>query len=105
MKIRKFKNGNIRLRVEKVDFKADGTVYSQVYHDEMFLEDLYINQINGYQYICDQNTGLVYEMGSYMMQNPLRYLLEELELRKKFELKPLSKKQSKSLMQDLENGY
>lgn len=102
--IKKFKNGKILLSVTKSDFDG-GSVSENFYHDEMFYSDLYINQINGYQYITDFNTGLVYEIGSYLLQNPLKYILDELTENKKMYLYPLTKKQSKSLLQDMENGY
>lgn len=102
--IKKFKNGKILLKPEKIDF--DGKTLSEnFYHDDMFFSDLYINQINGYQYIVDFNTSLVYDLGSYLLQNPLKWLLETLETNGKMYLYPLNKKECKSLLQDLENGY
>lgn len=106
MEIKKFKNGKIKMTIQKnYDINDDGTINENVYHDDMFFSDLYINQINGYQYICDFNTSLVYEMGSYLMQNPLKFILDTLQEDKQIYLYPLSKKESKSLLQDLENGY
>lgn len=102
--IKKFKNGKILLKPDKNDFE-NGVLNENFYHDEMLMSDLYINQINGYQYIVDFNTLLVYEIGSYLLQNPLKFILETLEEDKKIYLYPLSKKESKSLLQDLENGY
>lgn len=105
MKITKFKNGKIKLELESSDFDYQGNVREEVYHDDMFMCDLYIEQINGYQYIVDTNTQRVYELGSYLLQNPLKYLLDELKEHGKMYLYPLSKRESKSLLQDLENGY
>lgn len=103
--IKKFKNGKLVLRVEKDDFETDGTVRETFYHDEMFMSDLYINQINGYQYLVDFNKSLVYDLGSYLMQNPLKYILEELEEHGRLVYYPLPKDKCLSLLEDLENGY
>ena len=106
MDIKKFKNGKIKMTVKKdYDILPDGSINENVYHDDMFMSDLSINQINGYQYIVDFNTSTCYEMGSYLVQNPLKEILETLQENKKIYLYPLSKKESKSLLQDLENGY
>jgi hypothetical protein len=105
--IKKFKNGKIKLQVCKKSFykEENGSVNENFYHDEMFMNDLYLNQIDGYMYLVDFNKSLVYEIGSYLMQNPLKEILETLENCKPLYFYPLSKKQSKSLLQDLENGY
>ena len=71
----------------------------------MFMSDLYLNQINGYMYIVDYNRILVYEIRSYFLHNPLKYILDELEEHGKMYLYPLTRKESLSLLQDLENGY
>ena len=102
----KFKNGKIKVEVQKnYDINSDGSINENVYHDDMFMCDLYLNQINGYQYLVDFNTSLVYELGSYLMQNPLVYILNELQENSKIYFYPLSKRESKSLIEDLENGY
>ena len=103
--IKKFKNGKLVLKVEKDDFEKDGTVRESFYHDDMFFEDLYINQINGYHYLVDFNKSLVYDLGSYLMQNPLKYILEELGEYGKLIFYPLPKDKCLSLLEDLENGY
>ena len=103
--IKKFRNGKLVLRVEKDDLNEDGTAGETFYHNEMFMSDLYINQINGYQYLVDWDKSLVYELGSYLVQNPLKWLLDELAERKKLILYPLSKRESESLIEDLGNGY
>lgn len=105
--IRKFNNGKIKLQVMKNSFyrNPDKSIHENFYHDEMFMADLCLNQINGYMYMVDFNKSLVYEVGSYLMQNPLKELLETLESGKPLYLFPCSKKHSGSLLQDLENGY
>ena len=102
----KFKNGKIKVELQKnYDINSDGSINENVYHDDMFMCDLYLNQINGYQYLVDFNTSLVYELGGYLMQNPLVYILNELQENSKMYFYPLSKRESKSLLMDLENGY
>lgn len=104
--IKKFKNGKIVIRLEKkYDVLTDGTISESVYHTDMFFSDLCIEQINGYQYIVDCNTQRVYELGSYLLQNPLKWILDTLGEDGKMVLLPLSKRESKSLIEDLENGY
>ena len=106
--IKKFKNGKIKLnRPAKNDsyYWDNGVLIDEYYHDDMFFSDLYINQINGYMYITDFNTGLVYELGSYLLQNPIKYILDEITEGGRMYLYPLSKKCSLSLLEDLENGY
>ena len=104
--IKKFKNGNIVLDVRE-DIKNgyyEKTIESieNFYHNDMCMEDLYINQINGYLYIVDYNTGLVYDLpGGYMFKD----FLEELLNKGKIKLIPYGKKISKELLHDLENGY
>ena len=104
MIIKKFKNGKILLKTEKADFK-NNIIDENIYHNSMFMESLCIDQINGYNYITDFNTNRVYDLGSYLLQNPLKFLLDTLTEKKKMYLLPLTKRQSKSLLQDLENGY
>src|SRR5665647_967542 len=106
MLIKKFENGKIKLTIQKeYDLNIDGTISDSVYHDDIEGNDLYLNQINGYQYLVDFNTSLVYELGSYLLQNPLNYLLDSFQTSKSIYFYPLSRKESKSLLQDLENGY
>lgn len=98
--IKKFKNGKVvlsKLKKEIID--------ESFYHDDMFWKDLYIQQINGYLYLVDFNTSLVYNMGSYLLQNPLKYLIDSINSDGKITFYPLPKKVSNSLLQDLENGY
>lgn len=98
--IKKFKNGNITIRFDK-----DYTNIDEFYGRDMFWNDLYINQINGYEYLVDFNTQLVYELGSCLMQNPLKEIEDIVKEQGSMKLHPLSKKDSKSLLQDLENGF
>ena len=102
--IKKFKNGNIVLDIRE-DIKKgyyektiDGI--ENFYHNEMYMEDLYVNQINGYLYIVDFNKRLVYDL-------PRGYLnfLKELLNKGKIKLIPYGKRISKELLNDLENGY
>ena len=102
--IKKFKNGNIVLDIRE-DIKKgyyektiDGI--EKFCHNEMYMEDLYVNQINGYLYIVDFNKRLVYDL-------PRGYLnfLKELLNKGKIKLIPYGKRISKELINDLENGY
>ena len=102
--IKKFKNGNIVLDIRE-DIKKgyyektiDGI--ENFCHNEMYMEDLYVNQINGYLYIVDFNKRLVYDL-------PRGYLnfLKELLNKGKIKLIPYGKRISKELINDLENGY
>ena len=104
--IKKFKNGNIvvDVRDEIKNGYYEKTIESieNFYHNDMCMEDLYINQINGYLYIVDFNTRLVYDLpGGYMFKD----FLEELLNKGKIKLIPYGKKISKELLHDLENGY
>ena len=78
--IRKFKNGNIVLDIRE-DIKRgyfDIENIENFCHDDMCWEDLYINQINGYLYITDYNTGLVYDLpGGYHFKDFLEELLNK----------------------------
>ncbi len=104
--IKKFKNGKIKMQVPKnsIYYNENG-VDENFYHNEMFMSDLYFNQINGYMYLIDFNKSIAYEIGSYLLQNPIKYILEELTNKKVLYLYPLTKKYSRSLLMDLENGY
>ena len=104
--IKKFKNRNIVLDVRE-DIKKgyyEKTIESieNFYHHDMCMEDLYINQINGYLYIIDYNTRLVYDLpGGYMFKDFLKELLNK----EKIKLIPYGKRISKELLNDLEKGY
>lgn len=93
--IRKFKNGNIVLKMDnQKEFDID-----LFYNEDMFWEDLYFNQIEGYMYLVDYNKTLVYDFGDCYM-NILLYLKERLE-RGTVRLYPLPKKQGELLLQEL----
>lgn len=103
--IKKFKNGNIVLSI-KEELKSgyfEPNIHSVegFYHNDMFFENLYINQINGYMYIVDFNTQFVYDLPG----NNFELFLLELIENGKIKLIPYGKRISKSLIQDLENGY
>ena len=104
--IKKFKNGNIVLDIRD-DIKSgyyEKTIDSieKFYYNDMTMKNLYINQINGYLYIVDYNTRLVYDLpGGYMFKDFLEELLEK----GKIKLIPYEKIMSKELLNDLENGY
>ena len=102
--VKKFKNGNIVLDIRE-DIKKgyyEKTIegIENFYHKEMYIEDLYVNQINGYLYIVDFNKRLVYDL-------PRGYLnfLKELLNKGKIKLIPYEKRISEELLNDLENGY
>lgn len=109
--IKKYKNGKIKMDIRyelKTGFYEVGKGHEEdmkelgnFYHNEMFGHDLYINQINGHLYICDFNTQRVYDLprGDYEL------FLEDLGKGKVITLEPYAKRLSKSLLQDIENGY
>lgn len=106
--IKKFKNGNIRLYAPKKGdylWLEDGSIDERYYHDVMFMSDLYLKQINVYMYLVDFNTSLVYELDLPLFKNPLTYILETIAEDGLMNLYPLGKRESKMLLQDLENGY
>ena len=104
--IKKFKNGNIVLDIRddirSGYYEKNIESIENFYHNDMCMEDLYINQINGYLYVVDFNTGLVYDLpGGYLFKD----FLEELLNKGKIKLIPYGKRISKELLHDLENGY
>ena len=101
--IKKFKNGNINLSI-KEDLKSG--YYNELniesfIHDEMFMENLYIEVINGYLYILDMSSNNLYEFGFITID----YFLNELLKGHTIKLYPLDKEVTKGLLQDLENDY
>lgn len=109
MKIKKFKNGNVNLKLEKSDFfyydsKEHKIDIDTLYNNEITMHDLYFNQINGYMYLVDFNKQLIYEY-SNGYYNVLVELRKELLKGDTIKLIPLSKKESKQLFIDIENGY
>ena len=109
MIIKKFKNGKIKLELETNDkcfyYGDELEVNFDVIYGCMQMADLYIIQIDGYQCLVDYNTQKGYELESYFTQNPLQWFLNTLNENNKIYLHPLSKKQSKDLIQDIEKGY
>lgn len=115
MIIKKFKNGKIKLQLEKnYDYTDNKEINNEididnVYYRDMTMSDLSINQINGYEYVVDYNTQLVYPLwgDGYQLScyNPLVFLKDELTKNPIFYLYPETKKDSLSLLQDLDNGY
>lgn len=92
MYVKKFKNGKIKLEVKKNDWyyrDGDGKIKEDFYHDELFFNDLFIEEIDGDFYIVDTNTNLIYDyFNSCLIQNPLQYLLKDLEEKEKIYLYP-----------------
>lgn len=107
MIIKKFKNGNINLKLEKSDYfyygDKNGLNIDKIY-DVLTMDDLYFNQINGYMYLVDFNKSLMYDFSDCYI-NILEYLKSLLVDNKTVKLFPISKKESKSLFIDLENGF
>ena len=101
--IKKFKNGNINLSI-KEDLKNDYYNHNNVegfIHNEMFLEDLYIEIINGYLYVLDTSNYYLYELGFITINDFLNELLKGYIIK----LYKLDKEVAKDLLQDLENEY
>lgn len=104
--IKKFKNGNIN-----VTWNNNEATINELYEGDFFWNDLHFNQINGYIYLIDFNTCNAYDMGlvkPYLFESVGTLKALEIVLTEnsgKLKLYPVSKKEYKSLMQDLENGY
>lgn len=101
--IKKFKNGNINLSI-KEDLKSGYYNINNVehfIHDEMFLEDLYIEIIGGYLYILDTSNYNLYSLEFYNVCQFLNELLKGNTIK----LYKLNKAVTKELLQDLENEY
>lgn len=80
--IKKFKNGKVKLSIPKNDYyyrDLYGEVVEEFYHDEMYFNNLYIDVIEGDYYIIDTSNGLVYDYFTYLVHNPLKELLNDLE--------------------------
>ena len=115
MKIKKFNNGNINLKLEKNDFfnyndgiEVDALLdIDALYNNELSMDDLGFNQINGYMYLVDFNTSLVYDFSDCFI-NILKYLemklIEGYKINTCLKLYSLSKEECKSLLQELENS-
>ena len=97
--ITKFSNGNINLKADTKNW-----INIDSFYNDMTNNDLYFNQINGYMYLVDNNTQLVYDFSNCYI-NILSHLQNMLTGGKTVKLYPLSKKECKSLLQDLGNGF
>ena len=103
--VRKFKNGNITIRSpyhmskNSVNYELYAKNIDNLYDREIIMKDLYFNQINGYMYLVDYNTQRVYDF-SECCNNILYHLDNLFRTTKKIKLYPLSKKESKSLLED-----
>ena len=101
--IKKFKNGNINLCI-KEDIKNSYYNSDNVegfIHNEMFLEDLYINIIGGYLYVLDTSNYNLYELGFITIDVFLSELLKGYTIK----LYKLDEEDANDLLQDLENDY
>ena len=77
--IKKYRNGVIMLKPDTIDIMENGDVDENFYHHDMFMQDLYIEQLSDCDwYLVDLNKRLIYRLGSYLLQNPLKSLLEDL---------------------------
>ena len=112
--IKKFKNGNVT--ITSPYFSPKNTINRDIYtnkidnfyDNEITMNDLYLNQINGYMYLVDFNTGYVLDFDRRYFTSDSNFLLqidEYLEKNRSLKLYAYNKKESKSLLQDLENGY
>ena len=90
--IKKFKNGKIKIELEAYDRQQGDEIQDieYIYHDEMFMKDIRFTTFDGDYYLVDDNTDHVYYFGSYLCQNPLKQLLDELRESGKIYLYPLS---------------
>lgn len=99
--IGKYRNGYILLKPDACDFDDNGAVKESFYHDDMFCKNLYLEEIDATWYLVDFEKSLCYYMGSYLMQNPLKELLETLAEKKHILRSPLSKAESNKLIATL----
>ena len=101
--IKRFKNGKVKLSIPRNDYyyrDLYGEVIETFYFDEMELNNLYIVTIEGELFIVDFDTSRVYDFfGGYLIQNPLKYLLDVLTMNNKLYLYPLSKRESRQLLE------
>lgn len=107
--IKKFKNGNIRIKSFYFGNDINTELYKDnidsFYNNEITQNDLYLQQINGYSYFVDFNTQRVYNHALNDYENLLVQLDDYLKKNKYLNLYSFSKKECKSLLEDLENGY
>ena len=122
MLIKKFNNGNINMKLEKSDlfyhgknntcnnkeFNINNIDIDSIYNDEITMDDLYFNQINGYMYLVDYNTNNIYDFSNCynnILLDLKSMLVDSYNKNESLKLYAVSKKEYKSLMEDLENGY
>ena len=98
--IKKFKNGNIELIYSELDSDNIDNFYEQ-----MTNSDLYVQQIDGYQYLVDYNTSTVYNaFSSYLCSNVLLDLERQLlECNGRLKIYPMTKKDSEELFAIMDN--
>ena len=121
MKLNKFKNGNINMKLEKSDkfyhsrnnnISYDDAIKQNIntvniddIYNVITMNDLYFDQIDGYMYLIDYNTRLIYDFSSCYI-NILVYLkgilINKYNKNEILKLTPLNKKECKELFQDLE---
>lgn len=84
MLIKKFKNGNLNLKLEKSDIFyysnnewIEGIDIDKIYNDEITMQDLYFNSINGYMYLVDYSKNVMYDFSDCNI-NILFYLRDGL---------------------------
>ena len=97
--IKRFKNGKIKMEI-KIDKRFSKPAEKEFSNIEdikqsISMDDLHFNRINGYNYLIDLINQKVFEGEdiSKLLENKAIYFY------------PLSRKLSKSLLQDLSNGY
>ena len=125
MKLKKFKNGSINMKLEKSDkfyhSRNSGISYDDkikqdiniididnIYNTFITMNDLYFNQIDGDMYLVDTNTRLIYDFSSCyinVLMHLKNILINKYNKNETLKLTPLSKKECGKLFQDLENGY
>ena len=100
--VKVFKNGKIKLGVPKRDpyFRdANGKVLEDFYHGVLFWDNIYIESIEGNWYIVNFSNKRVYNYyNSYLVQNPLKVLLDDLTENEVIYLYPMSARESKQLL-------
>ena len=99
--IKKFKNGNIHLKME--ENQKDKTITDlqngeAFYNEEFFWNDLYIQMIDGYAYIVDFNTQRVYDIP----HNHYGMFFEDIAKCKKIILYPYSKRESRKMIDNID---
>lgn len=97
--IKRFKNGKIKIeiKIDKRFSKSSKKEFTNIddIKQALSMDNITFNRINGYNYLVDENNQKVYEGEN----------ISKLLKNNKIYFYPLSKKLSKSLLQDLSNGY